>query len=328
MKLIVSILCCFPLIAKAQFAPQAPQTGHEGIRNDSNIIINWATNCSVQRGWMDAADTSQGKASSGLESNAVGNPSQNAGVVSLGDGGIATLTFAASIRNGNGFDFVIFENAFSNPTNAAEGFLELAFVEVSSDGEHFIRFPAVSNTPVTQQIGPFAYLNASYLNNLAGKYIHPFGTAFDLEDLADSSNININAITHVRIIDVVGAINTSIGSKDSQGNLINDPYPTAFATGGFDLSAVGVIHQNVVSIPETKKLNVQIFPNPTSQFITINTTITENYTLQLYNQIGQLISQKTSNYTSEVSLENLAAGIYFIKISASNFSETHKIIKQ
>jgi hypothetical protein len=32
-------------------------------------------------------------------------------------------------------------------------------------------------------------------------------------------------------------------SCDSQGHQINDPWPTPFPTGGFDLDAVGVIHQ-------------------------------------------------------------------------------------
>jgi hypothetical protein len=48
----------------------------------------------------------------------------------------------------------------------------------------------------------------------------------------------------VRIVDVVGSL--TLGSVDSLGNVVNDPYPTAFASGGFDLDAVGVLH----AVPE------------------------------------------------------------------------------
>jgi hypothetical protein len=50
----------------------------------------------------------------------------------------------------------------------------------------------------------------------------------------------------VRIIDVVGSIDPAFGTRDSLGNLINEPFPTPFSSSGFDLDAVGVIH----AIPE------------------------------------------------------------------------------
>ena len=59
------------------------------------------------------------------------------------------------------------------------------------------------------------------------------------------TNLDINNITHVKIIDVIGSINQSYASYDSQGNIINDPFPTPYETGGFDLDAIGVIHSFV-----------------------------------------------------------------------------------
>ena len=40
-------------------------------------------------------------------------------------------------------------------------------------------------------------------------------------------------------------MNNLYASYDSQGNIINDPFPTPFETGGFDLDAIGVIHSFV-----------------------------------------------------------------------------------
>ena len=69
--------------------------------------------------------------------NALGKPTSNDtfDVVVLGDAGSITLTFDAPICNGSGYDFAVFENSLNDT------FLEFAFIEVSSDGEHFVRFP-------------------------------------------------------------------------------------------------------------------------------------------------------------------------------------------
>ena len=105
----------------------------------------------------------KGFVSQGVDSYAVGVADNK--VVSLGDSGVALLTFDVPIRNNVGPDFLVFENGFS------ANYLELAFVEVSSDGIHFFRFPAVSNRSITKQIGPYdTFGEVNGLYNLAGKY--------------------------------------------------------------------------------------------------------------------------------------------------------------
>ncbi len=160
-------------------------------------------------------------------------------VRSLGDGGRITLRFEPAIADASGMDFAVFENGFgSDPV-----FAELAFVEVSSDGVNFTRFPAVSCTQTATQNGTFSTLSPVDLKNLAGKYPASWGTPFDLAELTGTPGLNTQRITHVRIIDVVGSITPGTGSTDSHGRLINDPWPTQFVTCGFDLDAVGVLHQ-------------------------------------------------------------------------------------
>jgi hypothetical protein len=171
-------------------------------------------------------------------------------VVSLGDGGMATATFAAPIADGPGPDFAVFENSMNDT------FLELAFVEVSSDGVHFARFPAISLTPVDTQVA--GSVDTTDIHNLAGKYRAGFGTPFDLADIRDP-RVNTSAITHVRVVDVVGTVGlatdeetgeihfdpalAALAGKDSEGRMVNDPYPTPYYSCGFDLDAIGVIHK-------------------------------------------------------------------------------------
>jgi hypothetical protein len=72
--------------------------------------------------------------------------------------------------------------------DSALAYLELAFVEVSSDGINYFRFPATSLTPTDNQVSNTAYMNAANINNLAGKYIGGYGTPFDLDELAGTRN--------------------------------------------------------------------------------------------------------------------------------------------
>ena len=190
-----------------------------GIPMDDASIVSWAVDCNVIRGYIDISDPNMGYVTYGTEAEATG-PAEGGGldVVSLGDGGIATLVFDPNIyiTNGEGYDFAVFENG-----NAAS-FLELGFVEVSSDGIHFFGFEAVSLTPTNQQVLGFDTLDSTNIYNLAGKHIQGFGTGFDLEELKDvSALLDVNAITHVRIIDVVGYVEPADLYSDGVVNLFD-----------------------------------------------------------------------------------------------------------
>ncbi len=236
------------------YDPQVGQTGSLGIPNTSPLINEWASSIvSITRGPEDIADPNSPLASFGDPSNALGIANGvSAHVVSLGDGGSITLSFNAPIANGLGADFAVFENGFLSG-GPGLAYLELAFVDVSSDGAHFFRFPSVTETQTTTQIGGFGSIDATNLHDLAGKYVAGYGTGFDLSELTGiSPYLNVNDVTEVRITDVVGSIDPQYGTRDSLGNLINDPFPSPFASSGFDLNGVGVI--NVASVPEPSSL--------------------------------------------------------------------------
>lgn len=241
--LLLTALLSFVPTSRADFDPQIGQAGSLGIAQSSNLFKGWATNVvSIDRGPMNAANLGLGDATSG----------SFPGLISLGDGGSITLKFDNPLYDGAGADFAVFENGFLSG-GPGLAFLELAFVEVSTDGVNFFRFDATSLTQTTTQVGGFGLLDASKINNLAGKYISGYGTGFDLSELSGRSPLlDVNNINYVRIIDVVGSIDPAYGSYDAFGHLINDPFSTPFASSGFDLSAVGVI--NVASVPEPASL--------------------------------------------------------------------------
>ncbi|MCT4639200.1 MAG: T9SS type A sorting domain-containing protein [Bacteroidales bacterium] len=204
---------------------------------DSKKFITWVSGVNITRGYKNISDKGAGKVSYGVKENATGKADGK--VVSLGDSGVVVLTFDIPLANGNGPDFAVFENGAMYGTKP---FLELAFVEVSSNGEDFFRFPALSLAPDAPQTASFDGTDPALITNLAGKTLADVGTPFDLEELRSVSGLDVNNITHIKLIDVIGAVSGDYISYDSKGNKINDPYPTPFESGGFDLDAVGVIN--------------------------------------------------------------------------------------
>jgi hypothetical protein len=316
--------------ASAQYAPQAGIAGSTAIPATSSLFAGWATGCSLHRGYLDIANTASGYTSLGEEANATGMP--DGSLISLGDSGVATLTFAAHLFNGEGADFAVFENGFKNPADAAMAFLELAFVEVSSDGNNFFRFPAYSNTPVSTQIpGSGVYMDAALIHNLAGKYVSGYGTPFDLNDLAGTPGLDVNNVTHVRIIDVTGAL-SPVGSTDHEGKRINDPYPTNFPTGGFDLEAVGAINMISTGVAtHGQLLQAGVFPNPATGDVRlmVNDAIAGRAHFMLTSVTGSVLLQGiVTSAETTISVAHFPAGIYYLSVSDDNANKwTGKLIK-
>ncbi len=208
------------------YAPAADQPGSTAIAKDAPSIVAWAT------GVLSYLPGSNVDAEFQTAGNAIGPATGNPGdIVSLGRGGQMTVTFDVPIADGAGPDFAVFENGFSDT------FLELGFVEVSSDGTNFFRFNNDSLTP--SAVNAFGSVDPTEINNLAGKYRQGFGTPFDLAELTGISPLlDPSNVTQIRLIDIVGD-----GSQfDTSGDPIYDPYPTV-GSAGMDVDAVGVIHQ-------------------------------------------------------------------------------------
>ena len=92
----------------AQYAPPAGQLGTTAIHADSSIFVDWANDCIVERGWADISMPEYGLVTYGFDTNGIAK-ADNA-VISLGDGGVAILTFDIPISDGPGWDFTVFEN--------------------------------------------------------------------------------------------------------------------------------------------------------------------------------------------------------------------------
>ena len=211
----------------------------------------------------------------------------------LGEGGSIVLGFEGEncIYDGTGYDFIVFENAFQtletedpyDPTGLY--FAELMYVEVSTDGQTWARFPTLTtNTEAIHasesggvdpsQYSGFAGVHPVYANvNTNG--IDPFdpavagGDAFDLALLADdpdvlSGTVDLNNIRYVRLIDVVG----DGSALDSQGNPIYDAYAydgDPVTINGADADALAVVNGSngsFAAVPEPCSLALLFMAAP------------------------------------------------------------------
>lgn len=223
------------------FAPAAGQSGSTAIYKNSTAFVAWADGYT---GLVYGSNVSDNwKTPAKALGKAVGDSYD---IVCLGDGGTITMTFSTPIANGDGFDFAVFENVFNDT------FLELGWVEVSSDGTHFCRFPNYYGG--TAAVGSYGAHSPTDIYGLASKYRQGYGTPFDLQELQNAYDailngtatflgadyaesitenfpfLDLNNIGYVRIVDIVGdgSAMDATGSK-----CIYDPYPTV-GTAGFN----------------------------------------------------------------------------------------------
>lgn len=276
-KTLRSLFGTVALIAVVLIRPVLASYGdHDGPYDEPGIH---ATDPGIQ-GWVaGVADFSRPDGVNfGAPEDVLGAPGGTFNTCSLGDGGRLTVTFEHPIANGPGPDFAVWENGHVSVQPGTEGllFAELMFVEVSSDGVNFTRFPSVNLIPADQAPGGFGVIDPTYVFNVAGK--HPNGngedqgTPFDLDDLLDdpkvlSDEVDLTDIRYVRLIDVIGDGSTT----DSLGNPMWDPNPTPFGTGGADPDAVGILNEprNNVS-PDAPEL---VFPEDGEAGVSVSPTL-------------------------------------------------------
>jgi len=234
--------------SKSPFAPAVGQSGSTAVHKNESSISGWAD------GYQNVNYGSNVDAIWKTPAKALGKAAGTSmDIVCLGRGGQITMTFSDAIFNGSGNDFAVFENGVDDT------FLELAWVEVSSDGIHFVRFPHYSDT--ANPVSGFGSVQPTQIFGLASKYKQAYGTPFDLSELQlaydailenntdfsssfttafinNFAHLDLNNISYIRLIDIVGDGN----AKDAGGYTIYDPYPTT-GSAGFDLDAIAALHQ-------------------------------------------------------------------------------------
>jgi hypothetical protein len=168
-------------------------------------------------------------------------------VLSLGEGGDVTLGFDVTLVDGPGADLTVSENGFVIGGGSGV-FAEILYVEVSTDGATFARFPS-KYLGSGSAMGAYRGLAGGLpvIADITTGLVDPLdpllsgGEALDLADLSldpavQSGAVDLSAIHFVRLVDVLP------GETDSFGTPLG-------ASGGPDVDAVTVLNSDVSSSP-------------------------------------------------------------------------------
>lgn len=229
-------------------------------------------------------------------------------LVVLGDRGSITMTFAAPITDGDGYDFAVFENGFAS---GAADYLELGYLEVSSNGTDFVRFDSASRR--ASPVASFGTQLASELGGVGGKDLTGKGTPFDLTLLANkdavrSGAVDLDRITHVRVQDIQGDGN----DLDAFGRPIYDPDPLT-GSAGFDLSGIGVLNQRDVIAPVVDITAAPTGTVPADDAVVEFTVDDATATVE-----SRLDGGSWSPATSPIEFEGLADGDHTVDVRATD----------
>ncbi|NOQ74088.1 MAG: T9SS type A sorting domain-containing protein [Crocinitomix sp.] len=80
-----------------------------------------------------------------------------------------------------------------------------------------------------------------------------------------------------------------------------------------------------VGIGELDEVGLNVYPNPTTDFITVE--LEGIFTYELTNINGVIITQATATDKEVISLENVADGVYFVMIKSDDSIHTFKVVK-
>jgi hypothetical protein len=109
-------------------------------------------------------------------------------------------------------------------------------------------------------------------------------------------------------------------------------YTTATGTNGSVAQGVQQPFEisTTVGINETSiNLELSVYPNPTTDYLSLKVEKTEGLTFQLYDLQGKVITnEKVNSATTTVAMENLPTATYFLNVVKNNqIVKTFKIIK-
>jgi hypothetical protein len=110
------------------------------------------------------------------------------------------------------------------------------------------------------------------------------------------------------------------------------------ATTGFTNTTSKEIDMNLAVVTGVNDKNFdatfQIFPNPAKDYFEVNlsNTSNENGVIEIYNAVGQLVQTialgNETQLKKNVSLNNLATGIYVVKTTLGSKSSSRKLVKE
>ena len=101
---------------------------------------------------------------------------------------------------------------------------------------------------------------------------------------------------------------------------------TVYSNG--EAVAIRLALRDYVSIEETSNKMFTVSPNLTSGVFTVNSPLSANYSINVVNVLGEVVSSRivTGDLNETFDLSNLNVGLYFIKVSNGTNENVQRVI--
>lgn len=193
---------------------------------------------------------------------------------------------------------------FQIPLNVPDGKYIVRAITTSPKDETPIGNSTVINIAKTPEMPTIIQTNEGLVSNVSGNWF--------VDNVALASNTN--KITPLK----------------------SGVYTVKVSNGNCEISSQGLkITVEIVTGTEDdlQKNLLKIYPNPTTQKITVEMTNCENLQLELFDILGKKVYEYAekgiiSNFTHEIDLGNLASGVYQLKVQDKNGMQVKKVVKR
>lgn len=88
-----------------------------------------------------------------------------------------------------------------------------------------------------------------------------------------------------------------------------------------------VVSASTVGITENLKQVINVYPNPTTDYISLN-GLTNKAQVEIYDSVGKQVMRTNVKPTGQINVQRLPRGNYFVKIVDNQFVTTEWIVKQ
>lgn len=178
--------------------------------------------------------------------------------------------------------------------------------------------------------------SASFDNNVdGGTGFHSSASVFNPTNSDYDPSFN-NSVVPFTIVDSYVGISTlnstpagAINSFFTDVNYVGAVEAGNDWTLDWTVDLDGNLRQTTLSVNEFEKTDIAIYPNPVLNNLIINSKI-DLSSVAIYNILGKLVYENSSfnNQNSQIDMSQFQSGIYLLKVSSGNFSQTLKVIKK
>ncbi len=170
---------------------------------------------------------------------------------------------------------------------------------------------------------------------LATHFVAPYNFTFDI---SQNYPIDLNLPNEINLISLENT--TSIGTASILNNQIiyqplligNDILKVKYKFGSSnrtELFYIFITNENILSLDDISLSFFKIYPNPTSNFLTIETKDNNLQSLKLINLQGKkVLEHNVAGEIYQLDLQNLPSAVYLLQIETDKNKQTVKVIKK